>query len=134
MGRADVETLRRIPLFSDIDDGLLARVADVCTEFEAPAGWVLVEVGQPGSGMFVLESGTVEVELPDGRAVELGPGEFFGEMALLSDQPRTARVRAVSDVRCVAISRMDFARLLEEEPKIAAAMLAVMAERLADTI
>ena len=107
----------------------MERIAELSTEFEEPAGWVLVEVGQPGSGMFVLEEGTVEVQTPDGRSWDLGAGEFFGELALLTDDPRKARVRAKTPVRCLAISRNDFQELLKEEPEIALAMLPRLAER-----
>jgi voltage-gated potassium channel len=80
--------------------------------------------------MFVLEEGTVEVQTPDGRAWELGPGEFFGELALLTDHPRNARIQAKTPVRCLAISRMDFQKLLKEEPDIAVAMLPKLAQRI----
>lgn len=126
----DIEKLRSISLFADLSDEALERVAQLSTEFEAPAGWVLVEVGQPGSGMFVLEEGIVEVQTPDGRQWELGPGEFFGELALLTDHPRNARIRAKTPVRCLAISRMDFSKLLKEEPEIAVAMLPKLAQRI----
>jgi len=125
----DVDKLREIPLFAELSDRALERIAALSTEFEAPAGWVLVEVGQPGSGMFVLEEGTVEVHTPDGREWELGAGEFFGELALLTDHPRNARIRAKTPVRCLAISRTDFSKLLEEEPEIAVAMLPKIAQR-----
>jgi voltage-gated potassium channel len=125
----DVEELRQIPLFADLHDHTLKRIAELSNEFEAPAGWVLVEVGQPGSGMFVLEEGTVEVRTPDGREWELGAGEFFGELALLTDHPRNARIRTKTPVRCLAISRMEFRKLLEEEPEIAVAMLPRLAAR-----
>jgi CRP-like cAMP-binding protein len=126
----DVEKLREIPLFADLHEHTLKRIAELSTEFEEPAGWILVEVGQPGSGMFVLEEGTVEVRTPDGRAWELGPGEFFGELALLTDQPRNARIQAKTTVRCLAISRRDFSKLLSEEPEIAVAMLPRLAQRI----
>ena len=126
----DIEQLRSIPLFAGLSDHGLKRVAELSSEFEAPAGWVLVEVGQPGSGMFVLEEGTVQVHTPDGREWELGPGDFFGELALLTDHPRNARIRAKTPVRCLAISRADFSRLLKEEPEIAVAMLPTLAERI----
>jgi CRP-like cAMP-binding protein len=126
----EVEKLREIPLFADLHDHTLERIAELSTEFESPAGWVLVEVGQPGSGMFVLEEGTVQIETPDGRSWEYGPGEFFGELALLTDHPRNARIRAKTPVRCLAISRTDFAKLLDEEPEIAVAMLPKLAQRI----
>jgi CRP-like cAMP-binding protein len=126
----DIDTLRRIPIFEGIDDDGLDVIARLATDFTAPPGQVLAEVGQPGTGLFVIEDGTVEVDLPDGSAVELGPGEFFGEVALLTDSPRNARVRARTDVRCLAIERHVFALLLDAQPTIAAKMLPVVARRL----
>jgi len=129
-----IEKVRGIPMFAELDDEGLARVAELFSEVEAPAGQVIVEHGHAGSGMFLLEEGTVSVELPAGT-IELGPGEFFGELAILVDDvPRTARVRAISPIRCLVIGRPDFRRLLEEEPRIAVAMLPVLARRLADTL
>ena len=125
----EIEKLREIPLFADLHEHTLKLIAELSSEFEEPAGWVLVEVGQPGSGMFVLEEGTVEVQTPDGRAWELGAGEFFGELSLLTDQPRNARIQAKTPVRCLAISRTDFQKLLREEPEIAVAMLPRLAQR-----
>jgi CRP-like cAMP-binding protein len=107
-------------------------VAALATEFSAPVGHVLVESGFPGLGMFILESGRVAVELPDGRRVELGPGEFFGELSLLTDRERSARVHALTEVTCIALSREHFWRLIEAEPRIAASMLPIVAGRLAD--
>jgi CRP-like cAMP-binding protein len=84
-----------------------------------------------GSGLYILEEGTVEVER-SGRKVKLGPGEFIGELALLTSTTRTARVRATTAVRCLAISRADFRNMLESEPKVAIAMLEALAKRLAE--
>jgi CRP-like cAMP-binding protein len=130
---AHAERLRTVPLFASLSEGSLARMAEVVTEFEARAGHVLVEHGAPGAGLFVIEEGSVVVERPGKEAVHLGPGEFVGEMALLlPDGLRTARVRAESPIRCLAISRRDFDRILQEDPQIAVAMLPVLARRLAD--
>jgi monovalent cation:H+ antiporter, CPA1 family len=129
---ADPErALRAIPLFASLDDGAMADLAGRMTSFEAPAGQVLVEIGQPGSGLFVIQDGEVQVEL-NGRVVSRGRGDFFGEIALLTDRPRTARVRAATGVRCWALARNDFARLLEDHPTIAVRMLPALAEKLAD--
>ena len=125
--------LRGVSIFADLDDDTLARIAAVATEFEAPAGHVLTQPGQEGSGMFFLEEGSVSVQLPSGVALSLGPGEFFGELAILGPGvTRTARIQAVTPVRCLAISRPDFARVLDERPEIAVAMLPVLAQRIAD--
>jgi CRP-like cAMP-binding protein len=119
-------------VFSGLDDEALRRVSEVATPFDVPAGRVLAEHGQPGSGLFVLTEGTVEVDLPSGKAVTLGPGEFVGELSVLADIRRTARVRALTPVQGLAISRSAFEALLREEPRIAVAMLPVLARRLAE--
>jgi CRP-like cAMP-binding protein len=131
MSGLDAERLRAIPMFAEVDDEHLARIAAVAGPFEVGAGHVLAQRGQPGSGMFVIVEGTVEVEIPNGTPVSLGPGEFFGELALLADTERSARVRASTHVRGLAIERTAFLELLRDEPRIALAMLPVLARRLA---
>ena len=127
----DPERLRRLPLFAELGDESLARVAAIATELESPAGAVLAQADDAGSGMFVVEEGSVLVEGRGGFRAELGPGEFVGELTLLvPDAQRVARVRAATDARCLAIGREDFAALLEQEPRIALAMLPVLARRL----
>ena len=129
------ERLRAIPLFAELDDDALLALADIAAEVEIPASQVMIRPYDPGLGMFVVEDGTVVVELDHGREVELGPGEFFGELALLIPEGvRAARVRAQTDVRCLAIGRDDFAGLLDTEPSIAVAMLPVLARRLSDEL
>lgn len=124
-------TLGRVPLFASLDESDLGRVAALATEFDAKAGHVLIETGHPGNGLFVIEEGTVQVDLPDGSHIERGPGEFVGELAVLADTPRVARVSASTDLRCLAISRADLLNLLEERGDIALAMLREVATRLA---
>ncbi len=126
----DIEKLRSIPLFADLSDHALERIAELVTEFEAPAGYVLVEVGSARDrACSYSRREPSRSQTSDGRTWELGPGEFFGELALLTDHPRNARVRAKTPVRCLAISRMDFSKLLSEEPEIAVAMLPKLASR-----
>jgi CRP-like cAMP-binding protein len=113
------DRLGAVPLFAELDEAQLDRLAAATTEFEAPAGQALIERGGPGSGMFVLEEGQAVVEAPEGKR-ELGPGDIFGERALLGeDGERTARVRARTDVRCLAIARPEIERLLAEDPRVA---------------
>ena len=124
--------LRAIPLFAGLDDAALERIAEIATEVEARRGQVLTRANDPGAGMFVVEDGTVAVELRS-RTVEFGPGEFFGELSLLvPDARRIARVRATTDARLLAVSRTDFAAVLESAPRLALGMLPVLAQRLVD--
>jgi CRP-like cAMP-binding protein len=112
------DRLRALPLFADLNDDQLDRLASSTTEFDAPAGQALIERGRPGSGLFVLEDGHAVVEAPEGHR-ELGPGDVFGERALLGeDIERTARVRAQTDVRCLAIARTELEHVLEESPSV----------------
>jgi CRP-like cAMP-binding protein len=122
--------LRQVPIFAGLGEDVLARILGASAELECPAGKVLIRADDAGAGMFVLEEGTVVVEAP-GRTFELGPGEFFGELSLLvPESRRVARVRAKTSVRCVAINRIEFEKLLEDEPRVAVAMLPVIARRL----
>jgi CRP-like cAMP-binding protein len=113
------DRLGAVSLFAELDEAQLDRLAAATTEFEAPAGQALIERGRPGSGIFVLEEGQAIVEAPEGKR-ELGPGDIFGERSLLGeDGERTARVRARTDVRCLAIARPEIERLLAEDPRVA---------------
>lgn len=126
------ELVAKIPMCAELTDEQIRWIADLATEFDVPAGFVLIEHGQPGSGMFIVTDGTISIELPRGP-IERGPGEFVGELALLADGfTRVARVRAKTTVKGLAISRMAFFELLEREPRVAVRMLPVLARRLAE--
>jgi CRP-like cAMP-binding protein len=127
----EIAFLRALPLFAALDDDGLRRVAALSVELDVPAGQTLVHAGDPGSGMFVILSGKAIVEARGEAMIEVGAGEFVGELALLvPEATRSARVRAMTDVHCLAIFAGDFRQLLEDEPRIALAMLPVVAERL----
>ena len=128
----DVTTLQEVPLFAGLSEAGLERVAACAAELVAEEGQVLALQDDPGSGMFLIQEGTVVVELRSG-GIELGPGDFFGELALLvEDGARVARVRATSPVRCLSIPREDFLALVESEPRFALAMLRELARRLVE--
>lgn len=126
-----VEHLRRIPIFSRCSDASLEEVAALATEFDVPSGSVLVERGQPGTGLFIIETGSALVDLPDGTHIELGDGDFFGELAVIADTPRTARVSASSDLQGLAIRRGDLLGLMERNAGLAVAVLREVAQRFA---
>ena len=129
---APVEALRRVSLFVGLDDDALAAIAGAANEVEAPPGRPLIQPGMAGSGMFFIVEGTAVVETKHGE-VELGPGQFFGELALISeDATRTARVQAKTELRCLALDRASFRTLVAEHPEVAASLLEVALGRLAE--
>jgi glutaminase len=128
----DADELRTLPPLAGMSPEGLARVAACAAELEADAGQVLALQDDPGSGMYLIREGSVAVELRSGT-LELGAGDFFGELALLvEDGSRVARVRATSPVRCISIPREDFLELVESEPSFAVALLRELARRLAE--
>jgi CPA2 family monovalent cation:H+ antiporter-2 len=128
----DVEELRGLPPLAALSEVGLQRLALRAAELRAAQGQVLALEGDPGAGMFVLCEGNVEVELRSGK-LPLGPGDFFGELALLVDDgARVARVRATTAVRCISIPRDDFLALVETEPSFALHMLRELARRLTE--
>ncbi len=97
----------------------LKRLQAAGAETEIAAGCLLIERGQHGAGLYVVLDGTVTVEAPEGTR-ELGPGAVIGERALLSpDGKRTARVRTISDVRVLAVDRIEFERLCADDADFA---------------
>ncbi len=128
------DKLSAVPLFASLDAAELAAISALVIPFDAPAGHVLVQPGSVGTGLFLIDEGTVTLSVHD-RELELGPGEFFGELALLDDRAvRTARIRTRSAVSGYCITRDDFRELIERDPTIAVYMLKVLAGRLVDII
>src|SRR5262245_51023294 len=129
------EILKRVPLFSDLADGELGRFADVTREREYPRNSVILFEDDPGDALYIVSSGQVKVVLigEDGREVilsVLGDGDFFGEMSLIDDEPRSAHVIAMKDSHLLVLRREDFQGLLMQTPAIALAMLRELTRRL----
>lgn len=130
-----VAALRRVPIFADLAETFLQRLAQMMGEVEVPAGHVLIEPRTKGSGMFVIEEGTVLVQARGTKRFEVGPGEVIGELALLMREgSRMARVQAKTPVRCLTLDRHSLQQALEEEPKLAIALLETAVERLAQLL
>jgi CRP-like cAMP-binding protein len=128
------EELRSIPLLAGASQAGLERVAASAGELTCPAGQIVAMEGDPGSGMFVILDGTALVEWRGG-SVELGPQTFFGELTLLAPGgTRIARVRAATEMRCLAIPRDDAIELIESEPSVTLAMLKEIARRFASAL
>jgi CRP-like cAMP-binding protein len=127
------DELRSVPLFAGLSDEGLERLVASGAEVTCEPGQILALEGDPGSGMYVILDGTVSVEMRGGWHTELGPGNFFGEVALLvPEATRVARVRAATDGRCLSVPRADFLELIEREPSLSLAMLRELARRLSN--
>ena len=127
---AKVALLSNVALFAGCNQKELAKVASLVDEVDLAAGTVIAREGQRGHEFFVLAEGTVTVSMPDGSTVSLGPGSFFGEMALLDGGPRVATVTAATPVVLLVVDRRSFASLLRETPSVTEKMLAELARRL----
>jgi CRP-like cAMP-binding protein len=125
-----IELLRRIPLFAECTKAELVEVAISADEREAASGQVLTEEGQRGREFFMLVAGAVAVTRSGRKLADLGPGDWFGEIAILTYKPRTATVTATSPVRLLVISDRAFRRVVETMPRIALKVLRNVAERL----
>jgi CRP/FNR family transcriptional regulator, cyclic AMP receptor protein len=125
----DVERLRRLPLFGELDHHDLSMIARHVGEMDAPEEQVLFEQGSIPYEMFVIEEGTAEVT-KDGQTVgTIGPGDVVGEIGLLRFQRRMATVRVTSPIRAVTVSADDLQQIEEEMPEIAGQLRSIMAAR-----
>jgi len=130
MGTDWVPILAEVPLFRNLSRRHVKRVASLARTRRFPAGAPIVRAGDAGSAFYVLLDGAARVDTPKGRPTRLRAGDFFGEMALLDDSPRSADVIADGDVLTMTISRSAFGKLLRKEPALAHELLRALAARL----
>jgi CRP-like cAMP-binding protein len=124
-----VELIKHVPLFADCSRRELEQIAQIADEIDLAEGKELTRMGQPGREFFVLLEGEADVSR-DGETInKLGPGDFFGEIALVEDTPRTATVTATTPVRALVITDRAFKRLLEKQPEIQRKVLVALAQR-----
>ena len=125
--------LKRVPLFSSLDDNQIGTVAREANERTFADGEVIVKQGDTGAaGFWIILDGNVEVRRGPINLATLGPGEYFGEMALVSDHstPRSADVVAIDDVYALQLTRWDLRGLILAHPEIALSMLSDLADRI----
>ena len=121
--------LADVPLFAGLSKRHLRRVARMAQKASYPEHTVIVSPQRPADAFYVILDGQAMVSTVTGDRIELGPGRFFGEMALLDDSPRTATVTAVTHLLVMRISQRHFREMVESEPKIASAIMRVLAAR-----
>lgn len=128
---AKVELMRGVPLFSLCSKKELEQVASIADEIDLPAGKVLMREGDRGREFFVLVEGTVDVHKGTDKVNAMGAGDFFGEIALVSDTPRTATVTTTTKSRALVVTQQGFRSLMRRQPGIQTKVLAALAERVA---
>jgi CRP-like cAMP-binding protein len=133
-----IALLRRVPVFSTLSGDDLDRVARVVVPRRFEAGEVVFKEGDEGSTCYVVRTGRARAirEHPDGRSITLahfGPGDIFGEMAMLDGERRSATVEATEETDAIAILSADMHRLLHQYPDISVKLIAALGQRLRDT-
>jgi CRP-like cAMP-binding protein len=127
---APIETLRNVRLFAELDDRELEQLARQMHERRFPEGADVTSEGAGGAGFFVIAEGTADVTVGGEHRASVGPGDFFGEIALIDTGLRSASITASTDLLCYGLTPWEFRPFVEENPKVAWALLKTLAGRL----
>jgi CRP/FNR family transcriptional regulator len=122
--------LKKVPLFSGLDDKELQEIAKSMRERRFKAGDTVTQEGAGGVGFFVVQEGEAEVNVGGQAKGSVGPGDYFGEIALINESPRTATLTARTDMLCYGMTPWDFRPLVEMNSTIAWKLLTAMAEKM----
>jgi CRP/FNR family transcriptional regulator, cyclic AMP receptor protein len=125
-----LDQLKEVPLFASFNKRDLRRVARASDEVDIRPGYVIVEQDRSGHGFYLILEGTASVRRNNRKVATLGPGEYFGELALLDRGPRNATVVADDQMRLLVLGPREFGAVLDEIPGLARKMLTTMAQRL----
>ena len=128
-----VQALKGVPLFEDLSRKELVQLERICEDLRVEPGKVLCKEGQIGHEFFVLVDGKVQVARKGRRVATLTGGDFVGEIALITEMPRTATVTAETPVRFFVLTRREFHAVLEQNPKVERKVMRALARRLAET-
>lgn len=126
-----VELLRQVPLFREVSESELERIASSLRERTFPAGETVASEGSGGVGFFVVEDGEARVTVGGQERGRLGRGDYFGEIALVTGSDRTATVTAETDFRCLGMTSWEFRPLVQENASLAWNLLEALANKLA---
>jgi CRP/FNR family transcriptional regulator, cyclic AMP receptor protein len=128
---AKVELIKRVPLFSHCSKKELGLVAQIADEIDLPEGKTLMREGDRGREFFILVEGNAEVRKRNRKVNTMRSGDFFGEIALVSQRPRTATVTTTSPVRTLVVTEQSFRSLLDRAPDVQRKVLQALADRVA---
>ena len=127
---ASTDMLRKVPLFAGLDEKELQEIANSMRERRFSAGDTVTQEGAGGVGFFVVEEGRADVSVGGETKGSVGPGDYFGEIALINESPRTATLTAATDMVCYGMTPWDFRPLVESNSTIAWKLLTAMAEKM----
>jgi CRP/FNR family transcriptional regulator, cyclic AMP receptor protein len=130
MARPSAETIAKVPLFSDLEGRELERIADSFKERRYGAGDTIASEGKSGAGFFVIAEGTANVTVGGNQRATLGPGDYFGEVALIDEGARTASLSAETDMVCYGMTFWEFRPIVESDARIAWKLLQALARKL----
>jgi CRP-like cAMP-binding protein len=125
--------LVKVPLLRDCSVEVLDQLADATAEINFSADRPIVQQGQVGNGLYVIVAGGARIVAGSDELARLGPGEFFGELSVIDQQPRSASAFAIGDTICLALASWDLMAVLEREPRLAMNLLRELADRLRKT-
>ena len=134
----DVANLRSVPLFSSLDSKATAELGEYLTIHDYPRAATIFRTGDPGDAMYLIDVGKVRISITDtdGADVtlaEIGPGDFFGEMAMLDGQGRSANATAVENSRLAKLTRNDFLEFMKNDPRVTLELMTALTARLRRT-
>ena len=127
---ASADTLKKVPLFAGLDKKELEQIASSMRERRFKAGDTVTQEGAGGVGFFIVEDGEAEVDVGGEARGVVGPGDYFGEIALINESPRTATLTARTDMVCYGMTPWEFRPLVESNSTIAWKLLSAMAEKM----
>jgi len=125
--------LEKVPLLSGCPEDVIANLAEVTAEISFADGQAIVRQGQVGNGLYILVSGSARIVQGSDELTRIGPGDFFGELAVIDQRPRTASAIAVGATVCLALASWDLLAVLEREPSVSLNLLRELARRLRAT-
>jgi CRP/FNR family transcriptional regulator, cyclic AMP receptor protein len=133
MATSPVDALRNVPLFGGLSDDDLERLSRQMKERRFNEGSAVTKEGAGGAGFFVIAEGNATVSVSGEVRAQLGPGDYFGEIALIDEGTRSASITAATDLLCYGLTAWEFRPFVEEHPDIAWAMLQTLARRLRES-
>jgi CRP-like cAMP-binding protein len=122
--------LAKVPLFRGCSTEVIEQLADVTAEFDFDPDQPIVQQGHVGNGLYIIVSGGARIVAGSEELARFGPGDFFGELSVIDQQPRAATVFAVGPTACLALASWELMTVLEREPPLAMNLLKELASRL----